>query len=424
MKNMTTLIVAACAACTACASPRIQDNSVAMTQNGATRTVSITYTLLDEPAVVTVDIQTNGVSIGGENLWYFAGDVNKVVAVGPHTVTWRPDKAWPGNKIDSGVRAVVTAWSTNTPPNYMVASLVAAQSVNYYANAESVPFGVTNDMYKTEFLVMRKCPAANVQWRMGSPTTEAGRYTVDVRETAHLVTLANDYYIGVYEMTQRQHELLTNLRPSTYANDAYYAMRPVETASYNNIRGAPSAGANWPTLGNAVGASSPIQKLRDITGIDTFDLPTIAQWEFACRAGCGSALYSGKELDPSWPYVSGDLALIGRYSQNGGKNGSSAYAADCAPDYATATVGSYLPNAWGIYDMLGNVREWCRDWFSADYSQCDPAVGPSSGSGRANRGGSYLENANTCRSAYFHGNSDGGNYTDIGYRVMCDAIAK
>ena len=141
MKNMTTLIVAACAACTACASPRIQDNSVAMTQNGATRTVSITYTLLDEPAVVTVDIQTNGVSIGGENLWYFAGDVNKVVAVGPHTVTWRPDKAWPGNKIDSGVRAVVTAWATNTPPNYMVASLVAAQSVNYYANAESVPFG-------------------------------------------------------------------------------------------------------------------------------------------------------------------------------------------------------------------------------------------------------------------------------------------
>jgi formylglycine-generating enzyme required for sulfatase activity len=395
-----------------------------MVQDGVTRAVTITYTILDEPAVVTVDIQTNGVSIGGENLWYFAGDVNKVVAAGARTITWRPDKAWPGNKVDSGVKAVVTAWATNTPPDYMVVSLVAAKGVNWYATAESVPFGVTNDMYKTENLVLRKCPAANVQWRMGSPTTEAGRYTADARETAHLVTLTNDYYIGIYEMTQRQHELLTNLRPSTYTNDAYYATRPVETASYNNIRGALSAGANWPSFGSAVGASSPIQKLRDITGIDTFDLPTVAQWEFACRAGCGSALYNGKELDPTWPYVSSDLALIGRYSQNGGKNGSAAYAADCSPDYATAKVGSYAPNAWGIYDMLGNVREWCRDWFNAEYYLCDPETGPSSGSGRANRGGSCIENADKCRSAYFHGNSDGGNYTDIGYRVMCGAIAK
>ena len=206
----------------ATAEPVVKASSVTMTQRGDT--VTIRYEIENEPGVVTVDIQTNGVSIGGQYLTHFAGDVNRLVDVGQHTMTWKPRKAWPDEKIVDGVTAVVTAWATNAPPDYMAVHLVAAETVRYYADKESVPFGVTNDMYKTDWLLMRKIPAANVSWRMGSPTTETGRF--EKREKARLVTLTNDFYIGVYPCTQRQYELIHGDRPSSFNNNAYYATRP------------------------------------------------------------------------------------------------------------------------------------------------------------------------------------------------------
>ena len=143
----------------ATAEPVVKASSVTMTQRGDT--VTIRYEIENEPGVVTVDIQTNGVSIGGQYLTHFAGDVNRLVDVGQHTMTWKPRKAWPDEKIVDGVTAVVTAWATNAPPDYMAVHLVAAETVRYYADKESVPFGVTNDMYKTDWLLMRKIPAAN-----------------------------------------------------------------------------------------------------------------------------------------------------------------------------------------------------------------------------------------------------------------------
>jgi formylglycine-generating enzyme required for sulfatase activity len=419
-RNVMTSLAVVCSVASLTAAPEIKEGSVTMVQDSATRQVTISYTLLNEPAVVTVDIQTNGCSIGAENMWYLAHDVNKVVQPGARAMTWRPDKAWPNRKIDSGVQAVVTAWSTNSPPNYLVVSLVAASNVAYYTQAAAVPFGVTNDLYKTEYLVMRKCPAANVQWRMGSPTGEAGRF--DERETAHVVTLADDYYMGIYEITQRQYELLMSSRPSSYKNDEYYLTRPVESVSYTTIRGKTALSVDWPTTGAAVGAGSALDVLRARTGIETFDLPLMAQWEFACRAGCGNALNNGKELSAANIYVSDALATLGRYSQNGGKPNPVDYT--CSTNHGTAAVGSYRENAWGLYDMHGNVREWCRDWFSSAYCQTNPERGPETGAGRVSRGGSWSEHANYARAAYFHQNSDAGTYVEIGFRVVCGVIAK
>ena len=99
--------------------------AAAMSQNqNPPQLVTITYTLENAPAIVTVDIQTNGVSIGAKNFANVEGDVNQVVEPGNHTITWLATESWPSNKVTlakGGARAVVTAWATNSPPDYIVA---------------------------------------------------------------------------------------------------------------------------------------------------------------------------------------------------------------------------------------------------------------------------------------------------------------
>ena len=403
-----------CAAAAAVAAPVVSD--VTMTQSDDT--VTIGYTLSEEPAIITVDIlqsspETGWASIGAEHLTYMAGDVNRRVDVGAHTLTWKPRKAWPNNAVTENVKAVVSAWSVSAPPDYVVMSLVAANDVRYYADKDSIPYGLTNDLYKTEYLVMRKIPAANVEWRMGA----AGGY--------HLVTLPKDYYIGIYEVTRRQLELIgvpANYSPM-FTDMSCYATRPADKIRYEEIRGA-TATCNWPSDGHVVSASSFLGKLRALTGLDGIDLPTEAQWEFAYRAGSGSLFYT---------YPDGSAIpneKIGRCKENGGRvttDGGKSYSdpePGCGLENGTAAVGSYEPNAWGVYDMVGNLREWCLDWFVSDISgsDWDPTTGPASGTNtkRAYRGGSYV---NGYVSSYAterneHGPASSANY--IGFRVALE----
>ena len=416
MRKLFAFASAAVAATSLFAAPEVSD--VTLTQD-AGRTVTITYKLKNEPGIVTVDIQTNrgdGVyaSIGGQYLTYFAGDANKVVqpsATETRTITWKPRKAWPDNKVTENVKAVLSAWSLDAPPDYMAVSLLAPQTVNYYTCAENVPFGVSNNLYKSEWILMRKIPAANVQWRMGSPSTELGRST-DGRENPRLVTIKDDYYIGVYEFTSRQYELLYEGKassPSKFKGD----FRPVEQISYASIRGVPSAdkpsnNCNWPTTGTFVYPGRVLGKLRSLSGLNGIDLPTEAQWEFACRAGCGTALYNGKNLDSTGNATNlNDLACYG-YSGGGDANG-------------TADVGSYKPNAWGLYDMLGNVYELCLDWYSVTPPTGDAATtGPTTGANRVYRGGCYNGAANSNRAAYRAGYTPDEGYLTIGFRLVCN----
>ena len=415
MKKLISFASAAVAATALFAAPQV--SNVTLTQN-AGRTVTITYKLKGEPGIVTVDIQTNrgdGVyaSIGGKHLTYFAGDANKVVQPSDtetRTITWKPRKAWPDNKVTENVKAVLSAWSLDAPPDYMAVSLVAPSNVYYYTCAENVPYGVSNDLYKSEFLLMRKIPAANVQWRMGSPAGELGRAT-DGSENPRLVTIKDDYYIGVYEFTQRQYQLLYDgVRLQTFFTGDF---RPVEQIKYEMIRGAtsstyPSSNCDWPNTGTFVYPARLIGKLRALSGLEGLDLPTEAQWEFACRAGCGTALYNGKDLDST--QEAKNLADLACYAFNGGGEAN-----------GTANVGSYQPNAWGLYDMLGNVYEWCRDWYSATPPTGDDAAkGPTSGTKRVYRGGCYSGAANSCRAAYRNSMASSGYYQSIGFRLVCE----
>jgi formylglycine-generating enzyme required for sulfatase activity len=292
--------------------------------------------------------------------------------------------------------------------DYMVINLSGGTNASRYpvTYLNGPPPGGWTDEYKTTKLVLRQIPAGT--FTMGSPAGELGRVS---SETQHQVTLTKGYYIGVFEVTQRQWELVMGNRPSYFTNVFHYASRPVEQVSYEDIRGS-SAGAGWPGT-NAVDAASFMGKLRAKTGLATFDLPTEAQAEYACRAGTTNALNSGKNLTgtDSCPNV----AEVGRYWFNG----PDSYGYDQSVNTAggSAKVGSYLPNAWGLYDMHGNVWEWCLDWAGTYPGTVNDPKGAPSGSSRLLRGGGWGYYANECRSAFRLSHDPTHPYYIDGFRV-------
>jgi formylglycine-generating enzyme required for sulfatase activity/acetyl esterase/lipase len=237
-----------------------------------------------------------------------------------------------------------------------------------------------NDAWRTTKILLRRVPAGT--FKMGSPEGEPGRqtYTGDYHttETLHSVTLTKPFYAGVFPVTQEQWTRVMGGNPSYFAGNP---KRPVESVSWNDIRG-----GEWP--GGRSGQGTFIARLRTGTG-QLLDLPTEAQWEYACRAGTTRALNAptankGEGADCS----DANLAAIGWFEGNSQRQ--------------THDVGDKAPNAWGLYDMHGNVSQWCLDWLT-DYSgdATDP-VGPvieKRHSGHVLRGGYWSMCAAGCRSA-------------------------
>jgi len=212
---------------------------------------------------------------------------------------------------------------------------------------------------------------------MGSPTDELGRYD---DETQHQVILTQGYWLGKYEVTQAQYEAVMGTNPSDFKG----ADLPVEQVSWNDA----VKFCEWLTAQERAAGRLP-------EGYE-YTLPTEAQWEYACRAGTTTALNSGKNLSNS--SKCSEMDEVGWYKYNS--------------DETTHPVGQKLPNAWGLYDMHGNVWEWCLDWYGAypTSSVTDPK-GPSTGSRRVVRGGSWYNLAGSCRSA----NRGNGIPSDISY---------
>jgi len=263
--------------------------------------------------------------------------------------------------------------------------------------------GVTNDAkYATTHLVMRKISAKDQTFKMGSPDSENGHAADEVQ---HNVTMANDFYIGVFEVTQRQYNEITGSWPSFYSLASCRDTRPLDTITWEAVRGTGSSAA-WPgDLSHNVASGSFLYNLRSrLSGTPKLDLPTEAQWEYACRAECTNSWYNGYDsIGTQFPWHVNKIARYAGergYGPDGNLIGDAAIAAVMGTTNGTARVGSYLPNAWGLYDMAGNVAEMCLDWY-ANYTsddQADPA-GPSSGSKRSWRGGAITSKGNGVRSA-------------------------
>jgi formylglycine-generating enzyme required for sulfatase activity len=347
--------------------------------------------------------------------WRFSGDTAVDLGAGPHTVAYRPVAGYTEPlahlvTISNKALTTVTAtYSPDDPKRYAIIDLLGTNGGAFtvsYLNRE--PPGGWTDEDRSTRLVMRRVPAGS--FTMGSAGAELGR---EADEFRHPVTIPAAFYIGVFEVTQRQWELVMGNRPGYFNNPAYSATRPVEQVSYYDIREQPDnsddPAVDWPATG-AVNADSFIGGLRAGTGIADIDLPTEEQWEYACRAGAATALNSGTNLTAL--DLCPEMDVAGRYWFNGG----SGYRQHDDPSVATARAGSFLPNAWGLYDMHGNVAEWCLDAYDA-YPGA-PAIPGQGASVRVIRGGSWSGAAQDCRSAGRDCAAPFSQEVNVGFRIV------
>ena len=233
---------------------------------------------------------------------------------------------------------------------------------------------------------------------MGSPSSEPGRRS---DEKQHQVTLTKGFYMQTTEVTQGQWRAIMGNNPSHFKNCGDDC--PVEKVSWNDAQGF-------------------IRKLNQKEGTDKYRLPTEAEWEYAARAGSTTVFANGGISELKCGYDS-NLDAMGWYCGNSGVTYSGCYDASrwggpkCA---GTHPVAKKQPNAWGLYDMHGNVWEWCQDWYGKNYpsgSVIDP-TGRSSGSDRVNRGGSWLSDARGCRSANRRRSKPGYRNRYLGFRLV------
>ena len=282
---------------------------------------------------------------------------------------------------------------------YYVIDLSAGPMAERYSvtTLSEEPASGWTEEYKTTKLVLRRIEAG---------ADPLGRYT-----------LTKPFYIGIFELTQRQWELVMGKNPSDFLGET----RPVERVSYNAIRGdSYKTGTDWPES-DSVDDESFVGRLRIRTGLKV-DLPTVAQLEYACRAGTMSDYNNGGSSES-------DLRMLGRYkgNQNDGKGGYSEH----------TTVGSYGPNRWGLYDTHGNVWEWCLEWGGDDAIGTSPVTATKPTWGRCLHGGDWAANVDDCASSdwtfydsyetlgwvYENGEPVQGAYRYFGFRLAGSAEA-
>ena len=393
------LLVSYCAfaVVSAASAATLSDISVTPLENGLIR---IVYTVDgEENELFRLTLsglnQEDGSSIDLDSL--DGTSLSQSLSPGTYTNIWDAAADFPTNRTERFVVQATLFGRSPVSARYLVMDLSGGGGA--VSTLDSVPAGGWTGEYKTSKMVFRRIPAGT--FKMGSPSGEIGRNTEtgNTSETRHSVTLTQPFYLAVFPCTQAQFQRVAGANPSATLGET----RPVDSVSYDMLRGT-SQGANWPAS-SAVDSMSFFGRLNALTG-QTCDLPTEAQWEYACRATTTTALNSGKNLASANSDT--NMAAVGRYLYNRGGG-------------QTAVVGSYAANTWGLYDMHGNVLEWCLDRYSqsmASSAVTDP-VGPSSGTLRVCRGGSWSSPASQCRSAtkLWAASSTAGN--NNGFRVLC-----
>lgn len=371
--------------------------------------VDIDYTVVSDSSSADIYVLVEGYDAAkGEPLAMVTlsgASTRGPVAPGTYRMTWDAGKDRPNFRTQD-FRVKITPFR-GAPP-YIVVDLSGGNTAeNYPVRYSMTGPDLSDDTCRTTELWLRLILPGT--FMMGSPATELGRVSVDSRETQRKVTLTKAFYIGVFELTQKQWDLVADEQAKTvYGQNTVDLgdLLPMGHVSYLHLRGE-EVSNGWPS-NRQVGADSFIGKLRRRSRL-TFDLPTSAQWEYACRAGTTSALYSGKELTST--NVCPNASALGRYKGNindgiGGLNRS-------------AVVGSYLPNAWGLYDMSGNVGERCLDRAeSVTGAELTDPKGAVTGKSYIHRGGTRVHGASHCRSAYMGYCPWIQQWNDVGCRLV------
>lgn len=254
--------------------------------------------------------------------------------------------------------------------------------------ASDLDRGKVGDSYEVDLgdgtkLTLQYIPPG--EFMMGSPASEAERGD---DEDQVKVTISQGYWMARTECTQAQWQALMESNPSKFQGSDL----PVEQVSWEDAQ----------QFIAALHAKAPLPKGWE------WALPTEAQWEYACRAGTKTAFSFGN-----------DGSALARYGNFADKNSTFSWTDQVQDDgvgNTTAPVMSYEPNGWGLYDMHGNVYEWCNDWYAVKLLGGVDPMGPASGSDRANRGGSWRDFARRCRSANRYRNKPTFRFTDLGFR--------
>jgi formylglycine-generating enzyme required for sulfatase activity/serine/threonine protein kinase len=250
---------------------------------------------------------------------------------------------------------------------------------NFSNNQQNATNQSTDKIYKNsigmEFVLI---PSGT--FMMGSPANEAEQ---NDDEKQHKVTISKQFYMGKYEVTQAEWKAVMGNNPSNFKN---CPKCPVERVSWEDVQ-------------------EFIKKLN-AKGEGTYRLPTEAEWEYAARAGTTTAFAFGESLSSNQANFNGNNPYGNATNGNATKG-------------ETTPVGSYYANAFGLYDMHGNVWEWCNDWYGEypNSAVTDP-TGPSSGSNRVDRGGGWFNSDRDLRSANRGGDSPSYRYDNLGFRLI------
>ena len=264
-----------------------------------------------------------------------------------------------------------------TAPPLAVAPFDAA-AAKAHQEAWAKHLGVEVEFENSIGIKLRLIPAG--EFLMGSPDSDSDAR--DNEKPQHTVRITKPFYLGVTEVTQEQYERMIGTNPSRFKG----AQLPVENVS-------------WEVAVEFCRKLSELPAERSAGRV--YRLPTEAEWEYACGAGSTTAYYFGD-----------DDSMLGKYAWYARNSGGQ-----------THPVGQKKPNGWGLYDMHGNVREWCSDWFEEYTSAAeDDPTGATAGSSRVIRGGSWGSFAGFCRSASRFWGQPSFRYYDLGFRLAFSSV--
>jgi formylglycine-generating enzyme required for sulfatase activity len=324
--------------------------------------------------------------------------------------------AAPGTKADDGAGKPNSPFASAFLENMerresldMVASRVAARTLQLTNNAQEPYVGSSTFPMPDYTLVSQPAPPAppGMVWiaggtfSLGSPRSEAERWGFEGPQ--HTVTISTGFYMGQYEVTQAEYQTVIGSNPSNFKGDTL----PVEQVSWYDAIDYCNALSRREGLTPAytISGSEDSPTIMWHKSANGYRLPTEAEWEYACRAGTTSPFNTGDTITTDQANYDGDRPY------NGNAPGTNRE--------RTTAVSSFAANGWGLYDMHGNVWEWCWDWFDsyASGSQTDP-TGAASGAYRVLRGGSWGSDAGLLRSAHRYGSPPGRQYYGLGFRVV------
>jgi formylglycine-generating enzyme required for sulfatase activity len=243
------------------------------------------------------------------------------------------------------------------------------------------------------------------EFLMGSADADPG--SRDDEKPQHRVRISRPFYLGVHEVTQAEFQELMETNPSSFTRAGLLKDAPASL----DVARLPVDNVTWYAALEFCRRLSNLAAEKDAGRV--YRLPTEAEWEYSCRAGTTTVFHFGDTLS----------------SEQANFNGQHPFAdASKAPFLnRTTTVGSYAPNEFGLYDMHGNLNEWCLDRFQRDYYRASPAddpQGPTEGTSPVIRGGDWYSDARDCRSAFRYADIPEGRFYALGFRVVCDLLAE